>query len=100
MTTAKYIAVDDFCNSSQIEISFVQSLSEKGLIEVLVIQEQSYIEADQLQQLEKLVRFHYEMDINLEGIETIVHLLQRINHMHDEITNLGNKLRLYQKTGR
>jgi len=27
-------------------------------------------------------------------------LLKRINHMHDEITTLGNKLRLYEKTGR
>jgi len=96
MQTEYLIAVDVFCASHNIEISFINSLQQTGLIEITTIEEAKFIDAEQLQQLEKFIRFYYELDINLEGIETITHLLQRVNAMHDEITVLRNKLRLYE----
>jgi hypothetical protein len=96
METEYLIALDEFCASHNIEISFVTSLQESGLIEITTIKKTGFIEADQLQQLEKFVRLYYELDINLEGIETINYLLQRIGSMHDEITTLRNKLRIYE----
>jgi len=98
MQIANFVAVDEFCNSWNIEISFINSLQEKGLIEVVIIRETSFIDVSQLQQLEKCIRFYYELDINLEGIETIMHLLQRIDTMHDEINDLRNKLRLFERS--
>jgi hypothetical protein len=71
-------------------------LQQTGLIDVTTIEETSFIDANQLQQLEKFIRFYYEFDINLEGIETITHLLQRINSLQDEIIELRNRLRLYE----
>ena len=96
MQTEYLIAVNEFCASHEIDISFVSSLQQTGLIEITTIQETGFIDADQLQQLEKFVRFYYDLDINLEGIETITHLLQRISYLQDEITMLRNKLRLYE----
>lgn len=94
---AKYlVAVDEFCASHEIEISFISSLRESGLIEITTISEGDFIEAEQLNQLEKFMHLYYELDINLEGIETINYLLQRINSMHDEIRGLRNKLGLYE----
>jgi hypothetical protein len=90
------IPADEFCTNHNIEISFIHSLQETGLIEITTIEETGYIHADQLQELERIVRLHYELDINLEGIETINHLLLRINNMQDEITALRNRLRLYE----
>jgi hypothetical protein len=95
METEYLIALDEFCASHNIEISFVTSLQESGLIEITTIKKTGFIDADQLQQLEKFVRLYYELDINLEGIETINYLLQRIGSMQDEITTLRNKLRIY-----
>jgi hypothetical protein len=66
------------------------------LIEITTIKESAFIEADQLQKLEKFVRLYYELDINLEGIETVNYLLQRINVLQDEITLLKNKLGIYE----
>ena len=54
-------------------------LQETGLIEITTIEETVYIHASQLQELERIVHLYFELDINLEGIETINHLLQRIN---------------------
>ncbi len=96
MQTENLISINEFCINQNIEISFINSLRQAGLIEITTIKEVEFINADQLQQLEKIVRLYYEMDINLEGIETITHLLQRINSLQDEIIVLRNKLRLYE----
>jgi len=96
MKTDYLIAVDKFCANHEIEISFISSLQESGLIDITTIKEDLYIDKDQLLKLEKIVRLYYELDINLEGIETINYLLQRIGNMHDEITALKNKLRLFE----
>ena len=96
MQTKNYIAVNEFCSNHNIEVSFISSLQETGLIEIAFVEETAFIDADQLQQVEKFIRFYYDLDINLEGIETITHLLRRMNAMQDEITSLRNRLSLYE----
>jgi chaperone modulatory protein CbpM len=91
------ISVDVFCSNHQVEISFISTLQESGLIEITTIKETAYIDSDQLQKLEKLLRFYYEMDINIEGIEAITHLLQRTETLQNEIIQLKNRLRLYEE---
>jgi hypothetical protein len=96
MKTDKLIAIDVFCANHNIEISFISSLQQTGLIEITTIKETGFIDSDQLLQLEKIVRLYYELDINLEGIETINHLLQRMISLQNENINLRNRLRLYE----
>lgn len=98
MKTENLIAINEFCTNHNIEISFINSIQKSGLIEFTIIEESLFVDADQLKQLEKIVHFYYELDINLEGIETINHLLQRIISLQDEIIMLKNRLRLYEKS--
>jgi len=96
MQTEEMIPVSDFCIHHNIETSFIYSLQESGLIEISTIQEETFVPVNQLSQLEKLVRLYYEMDINLEGIETISYLLERMNEMQQQIIRLSNRLSLYE----
>jgi len=96
MQTENLININEFCTNHNIEISFISSLQQTGLIEITTIEEMGFIDEGQLQQLEKFIRFYYELDINLEGIETINHLLKRINSLQDDIVTLKNRLRLYE----
>jgi hypothetical protein len=96
MNKINLIPANEFCASHDIEISFIDSLQEAGLIEITTIEETEYIQESQLTELEKIVRLYFELDINLEGIDTVFHLLQRIKDMQDEITFLKNRLRLYE----
>ena len=96
METEYLIAVDQFCAFNDIEVSFVSSLQQNGLIEFTTVEETEFLNSEQLQQLEKYIRFYYELDINLEGIDIIMHLLNRVNDMHQVITALRNRLRLYE----
>jgi hypothetical protein len=97
MQTESLISINDICANHEIEISFISSLQKTGLIEIIRIEETWFIDTDQLQLLEKYIRLYYELNINLEGIETINHLLNRIIAMNDEIISLRNSLRLYEE---
>jgi len=90
MVNEELIAVHEFCASRNVDISFVKSLSESGILETITIEETAFISDEQLPELDKLVRFHYDMDINLEGIETINYLLEKIEAMQEEILKLKN----------
>ena len=96
MNTDYLIKVDDYCACNDIDVSFISSLQQTGLIELTTIEEARFLDTEQLQQLERYIRFYYELNINLEGIESIKHLLQRVNAMHKEIISLHNKIRLYE----
>jgi len=96
MQTEYLIAIDEFCVKHDIEVSFINSLQETGLIEITTVDEAGFIHVEQIRQLEKFIRFHYEMDINIEGIETISHLLERVNELQEEIVALKNKVGLYE----
>jgi hypothetical protein len=99
METGHLISAEEFCINHKIEISFISSLQEFGLVEVTTVKETSYIDANQLQKLEKILRLYYDLDINIEGIEAITHLLNRVNDMQDEILTLKNRLNLYEDNG-
>jgi hypothetical protein len=96
MELKNLIRLEEICNNHRIDASFIHSLQETGLIEVIVISEAHYIESDQLPQLEKYIHFHYSLEINIEGIETITHLLRQIDGLQEETKALKNKLQFYQ----
>jgi len=98
MQTENLIAVDVFCAHHNIEVSFISSLQENGLIEITTLEETGFIGTGQIQQLERFIRFFYDLDINIEGIEAITHMINRITAMQDEIVGLRNRLRFYEGT--
>ena len=93
------ISAQDFCTYYKVEYSFINSLVEYGLIEIIKKEQASFIDIDRLHDLEKFVRLHYDLDINLEGIEAITHLVQKVENMQSEITALKNRLWLYENDG-
>jgi chaperone modulatory protein CbpM len=95
MQSEDMILASEFCIHHNIELSLIYSLHESGLVEIIKIEENTFVPVSELTHLEKLVRLHDEMDINLEGIETITHLLKRINEMQQHIILLTNRLKAY-----
>ncbi|MEP6844941.1 MAG: chaperone modulator CbpM [Panacibacter sp.] len=96
MQTKEMIPLTEFCGHYHIEQSFVYALKDSGLIEIMHTEEEMCIPVNQLNQLEKMVRLNTEMDINLEGIEAIAYLLQRVEQMQQQIIQLNNRLSMYE----
>ncbi|MGH2646731.1 MAG: chaperone modulator CbpM [Ginsengibacter sp.] len=90
MEKEELIPVKDFCTHHDIEYSFISSLEDSGLISVTSVKRSSFINSNDLHKLEKFVRLHYDLDINIEGIETINYLLEKIEAMQKEIMKLKN----------
>lgn len=85
------ILVAHFCTWHEVSPAFVQLLREYGLVNIVLQDNQEYFEQEQLPEVEKMARLHYEMDINLEGIEVINHLLQKIHTLQSEVRKLNNR---------
>jgi len=98
MDTGEMILAEEFCSCYKVEYSFISELHQFGLIEIRTA-ERPYIPQNQLQKLEQIIRLHYDLNINLEGIDAISHLLERMSGMQDEITALKNRLKLYEEMG-
>ena len=92
MKTEDLIPAKDFCLHHNIEYSFISSLENSGLISVTSVKRSIFIHVDEMTKLEKFVRLHYDLDINLEGLETINHLLDKIENMQKEIVKLKNRI--------
>lgn len=90
------IPANEFCISHDIEISFISLLYDNGLIDIAIFDENLYIYPNQLSQLERISHFYYDLGINIEGIETINNLLEKIDEMQQVIVALQNRLSLYE----
>ena len=97
METSNLIMLEELCSLHNIELEFINSLSEFGLIEVLEHQENKYVAHHQLKDLEKMIQFHYELNINIEGIDVIANLLNQITSLQAELNVTKNKLRMYEQ---
>ena len=90
MERNEIIPAEECCMNYNIELSFIQSLDEHGLISLNKVGEEIFIHHDELPSLEKYMHLHYDLDINLEGLEAITHLLERIRTLQQQMTLLQN----------
>ena len=86
------IIVSEYCHKCHIEPSFIDLLEEGGLIEVRTEGGEHYLLASQLPDVERYSRMYYDLSINMEGIDAIHHLLERMEIMRREISSLRNQL--------
>lgn len=96
MERTDLISATEFCTSHSISYSFVSQLQDAGLIQIVTIEEQHYLDPEQLGELEKFTRMHTELDINIEGIEAIANLLQQVSDLQEEMKTLYRKLDFYE----
>ena len=68
------IIINDFCDRCHVDPSFITELEEDGLIEVRVIDEERYLPASQLAELERYTHLYYDLSINIAGIDAIHHI--------------------------
>lgn len=96
MKTKNLIPAKEILAKHNIEISIINWLHENGLIEVIIIEETIFVHKNQLPDLEKIIRLYSDLNINLEGIDVIIHLLKRMKEMEDEMIALMNRISLYE----
>lgn len=96
MATKKMIAVKEFCSWHDISIDFMRELQRNDIIELVMVKRTGYIEEKSLHLAEKAVRLYTDLQINIEGIHTIFHLLSSLEKKEAEIASLRNQLAFYK----
>ena len=91
MEQGNLIPAKDLCIYHNIEYSFVHDLEDSGLINVTSVKQEVFIPEEEIQKFEKFIRLHYDLDINVEGLETINYLLEKMERLQREIVQLRNK---------
>ena len=96
MNTQDYILIQQFCSHYNVPVSFINALKEFELIDIIPINNELYIDKTLIKDVEKLIRLHYDLDINLEGIHAITNLLKHVEDLQNEIVGLNNRLNFYE----
>ena len=79
------ISREDCIRFYEIETDFFDELMYAELIETFVEEGTIYIGYDSLEQFEKMVYWHYDLGINIPGLEVINRLLRQMNEMSNSL---------------
>jgi hypothetical protein len=96
METQNLISIQQFCEHYSISTAFINELKEYELIEITVTDNEDYIKITHITEVEKMIRLHYDLNINLEGVDVVYNLLNQVDSLKKEITDLQNKLTFYE----
>jgi len=96
METKDFILINQLCSNYKIDLSFLNELNEIGLIEITTIEQSHFIHQDKINDIEKMIRIHHELDVNIEGIDVVFNLLQKVDDLQNELTSIKNRLQLYE----
>lgn len=89
------VRIRTLCHLHGIDESFVHALHHIGRIEIIIIDHDQYIAHTQMGDFEKMVRMHRDLNINIEGIDVILNLLENEIDLRHKIHRLSNKLRCF-----
>jgi hypothetical protein len=96
MEPKNYIPVGLLCSHYKVEVSFFNELYDVGLIEIVTIEQTQYLHQDKISDIEKMIRMHRELNVNIEGIDVIFNLLQKVNDLQSKLNATQNRLLLYE----
>ena len=90
------ILIKTLCVHYKIEVSFFKELDNIGLIEIELLDNEEFIHEERIGDVEKMIRIHRELDVNIEGIDVVFNLLQKEMQLREELQELRNRLRFYE----
>jgi hypothetical protein len=95
MPVTKFIAVKTFCLQHDIPADFILELHQHEIIQLVVEKRNRFIPVKQLQELERIIRIYRDLQLDIHGIQAVLHLVNRLQEKDAEITALRNQLTFY-----
>lgn len=97
MKNKKLISIQQFCSLHKTPTSFIDDLHEYEIIKLKVIDNTKHLKLKDVSTVEKLMRLHFDLDINMEGLDAIIHLTKQINDLQEEINHLRRQINFYEE---
>lgn len=86
------ISREELVRIYNIEITFFDDLVDYGLLTVHIEDDIHYLMYEDLPDLEKFANWHYDLEINLPGLEVIHNMLKKLEALKRRNRELMNKL--------
>ena len=86
------ISREELVKIYNVEITFFDELVDYGLLRVETEDNIRYLIYEDLQVFEKFTNWHYDLEINLPGLEVIHDMLSKMEDLKRENRELMNKL--------
>ncbi|MDR7132443.1 hypothetical protein J2X69_004810 [Algoriphagus sp. 4150] len=96
MAQQNLILIETLCTHYEIEVSFVDSLYSLGLIEIHTVEQTRFIPEEKVADLEKMIRIHQDLEVNPEGIDVILNLLNKVDELKSQLAAAKNRLDRYE----
>lgn len=86
------ISREELVKIYNIELTFFDELEEYGLVTTQTENNIKYLLYEELPQFEKFTNWHYDLEVNMPGLEVINNLLHKINALQDENRRLMQRV--------
>jgi len=86
------ISREELVKIYNIEITFFDELVDYGLLQIQIENNIHYLGYEDLPDLEKFANWHYDLEINLPGLEVIHNMLKKLEALNQRNRELMNKL--------
>jgi hypothetical protein len=86
-----FIQISEICLHYDLAPEYLFSLRDHGLLAITEEANEWYLEEAALVELERVLRLQEDLQLNLDGIAVIQHLLERIHAMQQEIRVLKSR---------
>ncbi len=91
------ISREELVKIYNIEITCFDSLEESGLVKTETENDVKYLLYEELPAFERFTNWHYDLDVNLPGLEVINHLLSKLEELRRENRRLSYLSSLYSE---
>lgn len=86
------ISREELVKIYNIEITFFDELADSGLLNIQTENEIRYLMYEDLPNFERFTNWHYDLDINLPGLEVIHDMLKKLEDLRQKNRELMNRL--------
>ena len=97
MNTENFIQIKEICLYYKVETSFLEEVEKAGLVELATYKKERYLHLKYITTIEKILRLHTELRVNIEGIDVIFNLLDKMGRLQEELNEARDKIELYEK---
>ena len=96
MENREFIPVAELCRVYEIDLVFIESLSEYELVEVIIQENVQLVPISNVSKLEQIIRIHRDLHVNIEGVDVILNLLNKVDKLENELYAVRDRLSLYE----
>lgn len=90
------ISREDLIRVYQVEVQFFDDLVNSGLLTPISDGNTQYLEYRELPVFERFITWHYDLEVNMPGLEVIHGLLRQLQELRDENRRLLGHYRAFQ----